>query len=855
MATFADVADETRRLVSGLIDLGIGPGVRVAMIGPNSLDWVIVRLALGAGGAVLVAIDDLATDQEIGAILQRSHCRFVFCSGAHAASLRERYADSDLEIWRLDAATEASQPARSWRTLLAREAEPLPRFDADAPMMLVYTSGTTGKPKGFTLSSNNVWANVGALVVEQLIEPGDRVLLPLPLHHAYPQVIGLFTTLACGAAVVFPESPTGPHIVNALKTAGVSGIIGVPRLYTALVTAVAARISAKGAVVASVFRVLLSGSILAYRRLGLRIGKWLFQPIRKGIGPRLRLLVSGGAHLEPAVLWQLIALGFDVRSGYGLAETASIFTGNLPGRERMESEGRALGQGRIRIAESNDLGIGEIQLKGPSVFDGYADAAEANSAVFTEDGWFRSGDLGYLDEDSYLYVTGRAKEVIVLGGGKNVYPEELEKAYSDSPYIEAIALLERNGALAALVEANVATIRADGFSRVEDVLRVTLKDIGQRLPSYQRLSGFAIADSPLPRTRLGKFRRHLLPELYEQALAEVRASVRSEPSQADEALLKVPAARAVWGLLARRYPADRLTPDADLELDLGIDSLEWMALALDAESRLGLRLDEAVRSEVSTVRDLLHLASRRRAEGERPTEGAPSPVEADAATRWLQPTGTVTRVVTRLLHGLNRILVRVLFRLETSGLEHLPDDGPLVIAPNHASDLDPSVLAAALPWRITRRLYWSGDAGRLFGVRWLRPFLRAAHVFPVDGRLPAASLSLAAEVLKRGKILAWFPEEWRSPTGELQTFQPGVGWLLRETRAPVVPVLIEGSFEALPRQRRLPRLTRIRIRFGAPLGIAELSKSAGEAAEPIDLAAALRNSVAALYRRKTDQGA
>lgn len=848
VSTYAEIADEVVRLAFGFLEAGIRPGEAVALFGPNSVGWIMVRLALGACGALAAAVDDLATDAEATAIIRRCSCRRVFCAAAHLPLLRQMDADRVLEFHLLDGDRESAEGVPGWRRLLAERAAPLPRLDPHAPAMLVYTSGTTGIPKGFTLSWANIGANVEALAAARLVGLRDRLLLPLPLHHVYPQVVGLFTPLVSGAAIVLPQSVGGPQLRRALKAANVTGIVGVPRLYAALTAAVESQAAARGALARALFGLLLRASIAAQKRLGLALGRWLFGAVRARLSPGLRLLVSGGAHLEPGVLWKLVGLGFEVRSGYGLAETASTFTGNLPGRERLESEGKPIQGGEIRIAEPEEEGVGEIQLRGPNVFGGYLDDPEANRAAFTEDGWFRTGDLGRLDRDGFLYVTGRAKEMIVLGGGKNVFPEEIEKIYGDSAYVGEIAVLERGGALVGLVLPDVAAIRAQGLTRVDDALRVVLRDVGRRLPSYQRLAGFALAREPLPRTHLGKYRRFLLPELYERALARVSPRAPAEPSDADKALLQKPEAAALWSFLRSRYPPERVFLDADLELDLGIDSLEWITLSLEFERRLGWTLAEAERDRIATVRDLLDAASAARPREEVGAGGLAAAATTAEQRRWFEPSGPLLSALGLLLYFLNWLLVRVLFRLRRAGTGTLPSAGPLVIACNHLSDLDPLVVAASLPWSLARRVYWGGDARRLFSNVWSRAFCRAVHVFPVDARQPARSLALAAEVLKRGQVLVWFPEEWRSPTGELQHFQPGIGWLLKETGAPVVPAFIRGTFAAMARGRRLPRPHPVRVRFGASLSLRELSRAGGEELSVHRIAARLHDAVAELGR-------
>ena len=346
---------------------------------------------------------------------------------------------------------------------------------------------------------------------------------------------------------------------------------------------------------------------------------------------------------------------------------------------------------------------------------------------------------------------------------------------------------------------------------------------------------------PLPRTRLGKYRRFLLPEIYERALKGVARPAPSEPGPEDRAVLARPLSRRILKVLEERYPRAAVTLDANLQLDLGIDSLEWLGLMLALEQRLGVPLADRDAAQVETVRDLIALAEAVPAEA---SEGAAAEARPDA--RWIAPTGVAGATFATAVYWINRLLIRALFRLRVQGLEHLPADGPYVLVANHASDLDPLVLGAALGLRHMRGIYWGGAASRLFARRWTRPIWRALHVMPVDERRPAATLALAATVLARGDSLVWFPETWRSPDGSLQRFQPGIGKLVAESGAPAVPVFIAGTFDALPRDRRLPRLRPLRVRIGAPLDAAGLARSGDRAQLHLEVTNALRDAVAAL---------
>jgi long-chain acyl-CoA synthetase len=834
----ADLAEATQRLAGGMLAAGLRSGDPVVILGPNSLAWIVVRLALGLAGALPVPLDDVGSREETAAQVRQSGARWAFAAEGHVPLLKSSL-PPESRLFLLDGGEgRAGVELPGWRGLLAAELGPLPKVDPESPAVLVYTSGTTGAAKSFTLSYRNLWANVGAIAAARVIGSDDRLLLPLPLHHIYPQVVGLLTPLASGATVLLPEGASGPQIAQALALGGATGVVGVPRLYAALLDAIEARIRGRGRVAAAFFQGVLRLSIWARRRLGLDLGHILFRPVRARLGPRLRLLVSGGARIEPELAWRLVGLGFELRSGYGLAETASTFTGNLPGRERLGSEGRPFQGGELRIAGPDQTGHGEIELRGPSLFSGYRDNDAANREAFTADGWFRTGDLGRLDADGFLHVVGRVKEQIVLGGGKKVDAERLETLYGHSRFIREIAVLERGGALVGLVNPDLEAVRTAGLTRVEDAVRVALREQAVDLAPWERLAGFAIVAVPLPRTRLGKYRRFLLPAIYEAALTG-RPRAPTPLSPADEVLLAMPRAQAALDFLRERYPGRASDLDSSLALDLGLDSLEWMSLSIEIERRFAVSLPEDALTRFDCVRDLV------RALAEAPGQ----PVAFDRAAeikRWLTPPSILGSAVARAVLGANQALMRIFFGLRVAGLEHLPDAGPFVIVANHRSDLDPLVIAAALSTRLRARTRWGGEVSRLFRSRLSRWLCRQLRVFPVDERQPARTLALARAVLERGEGLVWFPEAWRSPDGELQRFLPGIGLILQDRTLPVLPVRLFGTFEAMPRAHRWPRLVRLRLRLGEPLLPAELERMGQGPDAASRIADALQRRVAEL---------
>jgi long-chain acyl-CoA synthetase len=846
--SFSSIAKRSRALACGLRQAGLATGEPVGLWAPNGASWVIVRLGIAAAGGVAVAIDDLADVDEAEGIIRSSELRRMFTTAAHLDELDKKAGPFEgLERFVIDG---AAADATSWSKLFVEDSpDSLPPLPADASAMLVFTSGTTSRPKPFVLRNRHVEVNVRAIGGLGLIGTDDRLLLPLPLHHVYPFVVGMLTPLSVGATVVFPEAASGPKIMRALSLAGVSTMIGVPRLYEAIIDGLEGQTRARGRLVGWLFERLLALSVAARKKFRLRLGRALFPQVHARLGPRLRLLISAGAKLAPEYIWKLEGLGFVALSGYGLAETASAFTGNVPEAQRIGSEGRPLlSDGKVRIADPDENGLGEIQLSGPSIFDGYIGNEEANRAAFTKDGWFRTGDLGSVDADGYVTVCGRLKELIVLGGGKNVFPEELEARYSADPAIRELAVLERQGGLVALVFPELNEIRRSANTGVEDVIRVALASVAKTLPSHERLSGFAVIKQPLPRTRLGKYRRFALPDLYEQTLSG-GGSVEEKPlTDEDRALLEQPAAASAWKVLQSRYASRGISLDSDPQLDLGVDSLGWLSLGLELEAATGASLPEQSLAEVAQVRDLLRLVVERAGAATTAGEMAPAQI-ADDEARWLAPTSPAEDLAGSLLYGLNRLLARVFFRLRVEGLEHLPPEPPYVIVANHLSDLDPPLIGAALPLPAMRKLYWSGDRGRLFGSAFSRAFCRIAHIFPVDERAPGTTLAMAGRALERGNALIWFPESWRSPDGRLQRFLPGIGRLLNSHPVPAVPCVIRGTFEAMPRERRWPRPHPVRIVFGRPVDPAGVVPAEVTGSPEAAIAEGLRSEVAELMAR------
>jgi long-chain acyl-CoA synthetase len=802
--SYARLAEAITSTARGLRARGVGRGDRVALLGPNSAEWIVAYFGIVSAGAAAVPLDPQGTSEGTAALLAHAAPKAVITTPAQREALRQ-LVGSGVRFWLFDTGADESVAA-----LGGGEQGELPPIGKEDLASLLFTSGTTGTPKAVPLTHGNFAANVTELGAAHIIDEDDRVLLPLPLHHTYPFTAGLLTALATGATLILPAGISGPEILEACRSGRPTALLAVPRLCTAIWDSVGAGVKARGPIAASVFAALLTASIAARRHTKLRAGRWLFRAVHERFGGALELIGCGGAKLPGQLAWDLEGLGFRVLTGYGLTETSPVLTFNSPRHSKIGSEGRPLPGVELRIADQASDTPGEIIARGPSVFAGYWQDSAASAAAFTADGWFRTGDLGRIEADGYLHVTGRSKELIVLADGKKFFPDLVEKEYAPSALLREVGVFERGGVLAAVVVPDEDEIRRRGALREAASVRDEIEDVAARLPPYQRITSYRIVREALPRTQLGKLRRHLLPALFDGA-GKAQASEPAPLSDEDGALLATRLGGEVWRWLRERYPESRLTLDTSPQLELSVDSLGWLALTIEIERQFRVELRAERLAHILTLRDLLREIESGAREGPAPPRPATAP--------FAKP-GPVLRATGALLLALTRVIVRAALRPAVTGVDRLPP-GATLITPNHASYLDPAVIAAVLPWRRLRRTYWAGWVGVMHTSPLRRFVSRAAQVFPVDPeRDLAAAVRTARELLDQGYDVVWFPEGRRSPTGELQSFEGGVGVLAQGAAAAVVPAAIDGTFAAWPKHRRWPRPAKVRVAFGTPVDIA-----------------------------------
>ncbi|HEX9021361.1 MAG TPA: AMP-binding protein, partial [Nitrospirota bacterium] len=678
--SYRDLIGDVVSVARSLQERGIAKGDRVAVLSENRPEWMITYLAVVSFGAVIVPLDAQLTEAEVALLLANAGVKAVCVSGQTRGKLPRGGAFTVI-------AYDGGEGVSFEQLMKAHpEAAPAPPPAADDPAAILYTSGTTGDPKGVMLSHGNLSSDLASVIKLNLVDHTDNLLCILPLHHTYPAMACILLPLAIGATVTILNSLKGPDILSCMRETGVSVMVGVPQLYAGLRNAVFGEIRKKPAPVRALVSVFLAVNRHLRRMTGVNVGKTLFGAVHAKFGPRLRLFASGGARLEPDVYRDMTALGFIVIEGYGLTETSPVSTFNPLTKQKAGSIGIPVPDVEVRVVNADEQGQGELAVRGPNVMTGYYNKPQETAEVL-RDGWFFTGDLGYRDRDGYFFITGRSKEMIVLSTGKKIFPEELEKFYKRIPSIKEICLIQGERGLEAAVVPDFDYLRGKNLSNSRETIAFEIEDLAKDLPPYKRITGLKIFKEPLPVTRLGKLKRSKVRELYLQGGERAEQAVR----ETDAGMLADPVGKKLLACLEPFSAKKKIAPDDNLELDLGLDSLARVELVVSIEKSFGVSLPESFGAGVFTVKDAVMKIKDLLAAGPAEAGGHvrlswaeilsldPAEEARDTVRLGFGPLCQTGRYLLRLALS---VTVRAYGRLSVTGVGNLPLKDPYIMAPN-----------------------------------------------------------------------------------------------------------------------------------------------------------------------------
>jgi long-chain acyl-CoA synthetase len=656
----------------------------------------------------------------------------------------------------------------------------------------------------------------------------------------------------------------------------------VPRLWYLFHKRVFDAVRQKPRPVRWLFRSLLATNGWLRDSLGVNAGRLFFRRVHEGFGGKLRLAVSAGSSFDQGVARDYHALGFTILQGYGLTETAGAATVTRFEDNKVGSVGTPLNSVEVKIDEPNGAGIGEVLIRGPIVMQGYYRNSQANKEAFTEDRWFRSGDLGRFDRQGHLYIVGRKKDVIILPSGQNVYPEDVEAQYALSPLVGEICVLGvRSNAgdfahaekLCAVVVPDFDYLKTLKIANAREAIRFELDNLGRELPEYQRVRDYIVRSEPLPRTAIRKVRRFELKKQIEElgvVARQARDTGQLSFTNEERILMETVAGRALAAVIRQHVPdAPVIHPRMNLELDLGLDSLARAECIASVEQSLGVELDSAAVGSALTVAEVVTLANDTVSSvGHDSVSPASRQSVAEASRlvisqspcKWseilrhtpaddseLLPILKRKRVTALIAYLLLRpvyLFARVFLRMEVRGLEHVERlDRPFLICPNHQSYLDPLLVCSVYPPRILRHVFHVG-ASEYWSNVFTAQIARLINIVPVDTDTNLMrAMRTGAAGLRAGRILNIYPEGERSFDGLLHSFKKGAAILASELDVPIVPVALDGVYKVWPRKSRRIRLAKVKIHFGAPIHPRDLLKCVDGEADYDGMMAKLKTTI------------
>ena len=850
--SYAELRRMAEAVAAWLLGRGIEAGARVAILADNHPRWVAAYLGIIAAGGTTVPLDTAYHADQVSKLLRDSGSSLLICDQKHLEVARGAVAGTDIVIVQTDSGLStngrpgmpvAPRSEIDFESIFAQAGNhssgnfrPVPRQPDDVASLL-YTSGTTADPKGVMLTHANLLAEADAVFAWAHIGPDDAILGVLPLFHVLSQMANLLLPLVAGTRVVYLSTLNTTELLRALRERNVTAFAVVPQFFNLIHERIFKEVQQRGALARLVFK-WLTRLNASCRKFGFNPGRIFFRRIHDLFGRRMRYLVTGGSRFDPHIARDFYALGIDVLQAYGLTETCGGAFANSPEENVIGSVGRPLKgiEGKIlnNDAQPSDDGSpasGEILIRGPIVMKGYWHRPDATAEVM-KDGWLHTGDLGYFDEHGNLFITGRQKDVIILANGKNVYPEEIEAHYLQSPLFKEICVLglEDGGSekLYAVITPNFEVLRQRKIVNAKEVIRFDVEGLSAKLPSTKRIAGYEIWQEDLPRTSTRKLKRF---EIQKRARAgkddgsDAERTISKPLTEEEASWLEQPDNQRALKII-REYSPDhpeKISPAGNLELDLGLDSMRRVELLVAVEHELGGDVEESRLSDIYTVRELIDAVRESIASGKSPAKQVagwgdllredPTDSAVLAITEPRPFTDRLIFVLTRLF----KLIWNIFSRIEVEGIENLPHKGAFLLCSNHQSFIDPLPLLSVLPWWLLKRMFAVGTS-EIFGsgmMVWVAKFMRVVVVDPDAHLIPA--MRAGAYGLRHGMSLIMYPEGERSIDGTPKTFKKGAAILSVHLQVPIVPMAIDGFYEAWPRGKPFQKFARLKMKIGKPM--------------------------------------
>lgn len=771
--TYKEIYSLSKKVAIFLEQNGINKGDKVLTCVPNSPYWGCVFWGCVLRGAIIVPLNVQSTKQLIDRVAQQTEAKIIFKNLFFKFELDQSIKQYNIEF------LQELIPDIDENKFVEQNIN-----DNDL-VQIMYTSGTTGDPKGVMLTHNNMYSNVIAFSeIIKISLSKDRVLSILPLSHIYEQTAGFLLPYSHGVHIIYAHSYGA--IKNLMKKYQITKMLVVPEFLQLMMSRIEHEVDTKG--IKKLFNKMLSWSEKINNIFFSRI---LFHSVIKSLGGKIDTIASGGAPLDPDLEKKWNALGILILQGYGLTETSPGISTNSFDNYRIGSVGKILPGVEVKIADD-----GEILVKGPNVFVGYYKDELKTKDAFTQDGWFKTGDMGELDSDGFLFIKGRKKYLIKSFGGQNVYPEDIETELNKISGVQDSCVLgiEKNGSVeihaVLLLDPNVKTNPEEIITKANE-----------NLSSYQHISGWTVwPDIDFPRTVTRKIKKEEVKKILKSKNKESKSISFEKKSRLIQILARITGINQ-----------NHINESTNIVKDLHLDSLMRVELVSWIEEDLGIIIEESDIKPTTTVKDLEEIIKSKKVVKEKPR-----------LKKW--PRSWWARLLRPIFQWIFFLFTRIFVKLRVEGIENLENlQLPAIFMPNHMSYLDSIVVPMAIPFKIRKRLSFAAAQDVLYEEYKILavPAELLFNSFPLQrGEQENIKLGLdyLGQMLDNNYSVVIYPEGRMSESGQLQELKKGAGLVAIEMDVYVVPVKIVGTANILPYAKIIPRRRgEVKVIFGKPI--------------------------------------
>ena len=748
----------------------------------NRPEWIYSFFTIWDKNSAAIAIDAQSSPKEILYVLEDSNPDIIMCSNETEKNILEAISNynfkDNIKVLNVDNFKIDNEKMKK----IANSKFELRNPEGNQTAAMLYTSGTTGSPKGVMLTYNNLMTEMEGIYEKGIFDHRDQILALLPFHHVLPLTATVLLMLRYQTSIVFVRKIASKEIFEALEKNRVTALIGVPRVFKLFYDGIKQQIDAKF-ITRTIFKIMSKSKSIPLKRK-------VFSKVHKKFGGHLDFIVAGGAKLDPEIARFYETLGIYSLEGYGLTETSPVIAVNSKKERKIGTIGKKLYNVDVKIENE------ELWVKGPIVMKGYYNKPEKTAELMTEDGWFKTGDLAKIDEEGYITIIGRRNSMIVLSNGKNIDPETLENrliAKSDKLIKEA-GIFNHQNKLAAIIIPDLLECRKRNINNVKTYIKNIVEDYNLSAHNYEKVLDYKVFEEELPKTRVGKLRRFMLPNLYEQNVVKKAKVV--EPDNEVYKILKE---------YVKKAKGIEPQPEENLELEIGMDSLDIVEFFAYIENNFGLQLDEEKFAEMPNLKLLSEYINEKAVKIENNEINWKQIIEEakpikDDKNRW----------ITKFLKIFLDVIIKVYFRIQRNGREKL-DPKPKIYVSNHQSFIDPLILGSLLPKSILYNTIF-------LAIDWyfkkfpLKLLVSNGNVILIDiNKNIRKSVEEIVGYLKSGKNVLIFPEGARTKDGKVAEFKKVFAIISKELGIDVQCLGIKGGFEAYSRYMKFPKPKKIKV--------------------------------------------